>query len=204
MVTGGRGACNPVMEAEWCLTREVMERLRREARQRGDVWFTEQVWGRSCRVCRVFGSPWLASRVRFADLACVDEGRVELRDGVSIHREKETVENKYDFETVPAGTCFRLFLLAENLDPAERGLLWLGLRELERGHIAVGGFKGRGLGQVTLADPTLRLVDAQDRPALKRYLLDSHMREVSPGEADQWIEALWNTLEGGDHARTVL
>jgi CRISPR-associated RAMP protein (TIGR02581 family) len=203
---GGRGACNPVVEQEWCVTgdrirgwREEQRRARRQegAPEKADARFAQQVWQRSCRVCRVFGSPWLASRVRVADLPCVAGGAVERRDGVSIDRDKETVANKYDFEAVPAGTAFRLGLVAENLGQAERGLLWLGLRELQEGRLALGGFKGRGLGQVALDSFHMRGVEATDRAALKRYVLWDELTEVDAAEAGRWLEALWRELEGG-------
>ena len=118
-------------------------------------------------------------------------------DGVSIHREKETVANKYDFETVPAGTCFRLVITAENLEAEERGLLWLGVRELERGHIRLGGFKGRGLGWVELVDLTLHGVEAENRAALRAYLIEGRLGEILPETADGWLGELMDALEGG-------
>jgi len=193
----GKGACNPVVEGEWCITREDMAKLREQAREKGDLWLAEQVWGKSCRVCQVFGSPWLASRVKVADLRLIGETTVEMRDGVSIHREKETVANKYDFEAVPAGTRFRLRIVAENLDEEERGLLWLGLRELERGHIHVGGFKGRGLGQVKLEKLAIKGLDAADPEALKAYLLRGEMKHIPLEEADRWLEELLTKIGSG-------
>lgn len=196
---GGRGACNPVVEAEWCITSAVMDDFRQKSRGQEDPdrWLAEQVWAGSCRVCRVFGSPWLASRVRIADLPLSNgsDGRIERRDGVAIHREKETVQHKYDFEAVPAGTAFDLRITLENLEPAERGLVWLGLQELRDGHVLLGGFKGRGLGRAELADLRIVGVEADDRQALKRYLLQRILLDVSPQEADRWLEQLLNEME---------
>jgi CRISPR/Cas system CSM-associated protein Csm3 (group 7 of RAMP superfamily) len=126
----------------------------------------------------------------------VEGGAVERRDGVSIDRDKETVANKYDFEAVPAGTEFQLAVVAENLEPAERGLLWLGLRELKEGRLALGGFKSRGLGQVALKDLRMKAVDSTDRSALKRYILQDQLTPVDSAEADHWLEVLWQQLEG--------
>lgn len=202
----GKGACNPVQEQEWCVTSKQMDDWREQARRRSrderehesdDLWLAKRVWDHSCRVCRVFGSPWLASRVRIADLLPASEARTEVRDGVAIHREKETVQHKYDFETVPADTRFQLTIIAENLDEVERGLLWLGLRELERGHIHLGGFKGRGLGRVALKNLTLQKVDAADRPALRAYLVEGTLAEVSPETADGWLNGLMDAMVGG-------
>jgi len=195
----GRGACNPVVEKEWCITDDDMKGLREQSRRRDDTdrWLAGQIWERSCRICRTFGSPWLASRVRIADLPLSDgsDGRIERRDGVSIHREKETVQNKYDFETVPAGTAFDLRITLENLEQAERGLVWLGLRELGDGHILLGGFKGRGLGRASLADLKISGLEEGDRQALKRYILHRTLTDISVEDADRWLEKLWDELE---------
>jgi len=204
--TNGRGSCVPVVESEGCVTSRQMSQWREKVRQRSrekrekesdDLWLARHVWEKSCRVCRVFGSPWLASRVRIADLHPNGVVRTEVRDGVSIHRDKGTVENKYDFETVPAETRFRLFIAAENLEKEERGLLWLGVRELERGYIHLGGFKGRGLGHVKLESLTLRGVESEDRPALRAYLLEGHLSTIPLETADGWLTSLVNVLEGG-------
>jgi CRISPR-associated RAMP protein (TIGR02581 family) len=190
-----------VVDSELCVTKEMMDRWRQE--QRGmdplyprDRWLATQVWDHSCRVCRVFGSPWLASRVRIADLHPPEGARVaiERRDGVAIHREEETVQHKYDFETVPLGNRFALRISGENLSDAERGLLWLGLRELGDGAILLGGFKGRGLGQVRLADLTLQGVDMTNSAARREYILGGTMSDLG-AQTDSWLAALWAELE---------
>ena len=197
----GRGACNPVVGNEWCITNERMKALRQEQERRPnpdkcfadpDKWFAGQVWHDTCRVCQTFGSAWLASRVRIADLHLVDpdESRIERRDGVAIHREKETVEDKYDFETLPAGTSFELYITAENLSEEEFGLLWLGIQELKEGHIQVGGFKGRGLGWVKLDHVKIKGVQAKDKNALRRYLIDRQLGEVSQNKASSCLDQL--------------
>jgi CRISPR-associated RAMP protein (TIGR02581 family) len=201
------------VEREWCVlaeqVRDWREEVRRRRQQEGereqaDNWFAAEVWRSSCRICRVFGSPWLASRVRLADLPCIRGGAVERRDGVSIDRDKETVANKYDFEAVPAATTFRLKVVADNLEQTELGLLWLGLRELEQGRLALGGFKGRGLGQVELKDCRLRWVNARDRAFLKSYILGGTLTDVTPQQAGAWLESLVAELgEGASNAPTV-
>jgi len=211
----GRGACHPVDEKSWCIRRgkclqdgetydptKYYETIGIEDLREGaadDEEFAEFVINESCRVCQVFGSPWLASRVKVADLHLIGEATVEVRDGVAIHREKETVAHKYDFETVPAGTRFQLRIIAENLEEEERGLLWLGIRELERGRIYVGGFKGRGLGQVKLEKLEVKGVEATDSRALKAYLLEGKMSPIPLKEADKWLEELLTKMgDGGE------
>ncbi len=191
----GRGACQPVVEQQLCITAEKRERIRKEA---ADEEYARTVFSRSCRVCRVFGSPWLASRVRITDLPCLNGARAERRDGVAIDRDKETVAHKYDFEVVPPGSEFRLELVADNLDQVERGLLWLGIEELRRGQILVGGFKGRGLGHIRVKEENVRLELVEGRDALRRYLLEGTMRVVPLSEAEAWLGRAVEALAGGE------
>lgn len=186
----GRGACFPTEENGCCLTKARIDSLRQTAKG-NDAEFSRSVIEESCRICRVFGSSWLASRVRVSDLCVNGPYRVEQRDGVAIDREKETVQHKYDFESVTAQARFDLTIMAENLDVTERGLLWLGLRELERGHIYVGGFKGRGLGQVVLENLAIKGVE----PAgLWDYLIKGQLTDYTPAQADTWLEKLVDEL----------
>lgn len=112
--------------------------------------------GQSCTVCRLFGSPWLASKVKIADLYLHDgvnwRGRVEVRDGVAIDRDTETASGgrKYDFEVAPRETAFDLHIRADNASNEELGLLFLGLREFTNGGAWVGGNTSRGLGLVRI------------------------------------------------------
>jgi CRISPR-associated RAMP protein (TIGR02581 family) len=157
----------------------------------------EEIFTVSSRVDRVFGSPKLASRVRFTDLPLLTEGaEPELRDSVAIDREKESVANKYDFEAMPAGVRFKLEIVAENLDDHELGLLLLGVRELERGNIRIGGFKGRGLGVVTLENVRYEWVD---RNSLLAYLVDNTTQPVDQAWVNAKLQALFDSManQGG-------
>lgn len=188
----GKGACNPTCPSEWCIPAEE----RRELVQKSPQEYEEQIYLHSCRVCRVFGSPWFASRIRIADLPLLTRNvEPELRDSVAIDREKESVANKFDFEALPAGVRFRLDILAENLDDEEMGLLLLGLRELEAGNILVGGFKGRGLGRVCLESLTIKHVKREN---LKRYLIDHTMDDFPETRQQECLNALFRSLGGGE------
>ena len=157
----------------------------------------EQILEVSSRVDRVFGSPKLASRVRFTDLPRLTDGaEPELRDSVAIDREKESVANKYDFEVMPAGVRFRLEIVAENLDDHELGLLLLGIRELQRGNIRIGGFKGRGLGVVTLENMRYEWVD---RNSLLKYLITGEAEPVDEAWVNAKLQALFDSManQGG-------
>jgi CRISPR/Cas system CSM-associated protein Csm3 (group 7 of RAMP superfamily) len=135
--------------------------------------------------------------VRFTDLPLLTEGaEPELRDSVAIDREKESVANKYDFEAMPAGVRFGLEIVAENLDDAELGLLLLGVRELERGNIRIGGFKGRGLGVVLLENVRYEWVD---RNSLLAYLVDNTTQPVDQAWVNAKLQALFDSManQGG-------
>lgn len=175
---GGLSACDPL--ADPCIPNkkqngklgieELKDEAERQATENGrvnrvkyDEILTEKILSQSCDVCRLFGSPWLASHVMIKDLFVNPEwwvGRVELRDGVGIDRDTETARQgvKYDFEVVPASTRFNLEIVVENADDELLGLLAIGLRELEQGRIALGGKTTRGLGSVRLELQELEVV----------------------------------------------
>src|SRR5262249_42067434 len=64
----------------------------------------------TCDVCKLFGSPVRASRLRLSDgrLQNPEAVVVQVRDGVVLDRDSHTAVNglKYDYEVAPAGTRF--------------------------------------------------------------------------------------------------
>jgi len=194
-VDHGRGACSPTNTTEWCIKPEDIKALREKLRNEPEK-LAQEVFQKSCRVCRVFGSPWLASRVRVSDLPCTNGAQAEKRDAVAIDREKETVANKYDFEAVPVGSKFALEIIAENLNEMERGLLWLGIEELQRGQILLGGFKSRGLGWVKLVNLRLHFVEGKE--GLRDYLRTGEIPSLELSQAHSWVEKLLCELAGGE------
>jgi CRISPR-associated RAMP protein (TIGR02581 family) len=164
-----------------------------------DLEFTRRVEANSCLVCQTFGSPWLASHVRVRDLPVVDGewfGQFQVRDGVAIDRDKGTVSEGrlYDYEVVPAGTRFELQIVAENLEDWQMGLVWLGLRALERGDVALGGFTSRGLGWVRLEGRRVHLFEGAGD--LLELLGGAEAgREVKDDEAKSWVEAFHAELK---------
>lgn len=199
-------ACDPTGdEAEQCLSPQRMQALK-EKYEKDDAGLSQAVVAESCLVCQTFGSPWLASPVRVRDLPVAGGewfGQFQVRDGVAIDRDKGTVAvGPYDYEIVPAGTRFELHIVAENLELWQRGLLWLGLRALECGDVALGGFTSRGLGWVKLEkERRVRLIEGS-RAMLG--LLGGAMagREIGEDEGRLWVDAFRAELKrkGGQDA----
>ncbi|MGH9939368.1 MAG: type III CRISPR-associated RAMP protein Csx7, partial [Blastocatellia bacterium] len=164
-----------------------------------DEFLTWEVWKRSCAICRLFGSNALAARLMIRDLFVdMDSwvGRTELRDGVGIDRDTETARQsiKYDFEVVPATTRFKLEMALENgsLDIAPPpgaeeasavrpdfafGLLAVGLRELEKGRVALGGKTTRGLGKISFDLEEIEVI-GDDPAQLLDYLITGEGRRL--------------------------
>jgi CRISPR-associated RAMP protein (TIGR02581 family) len=109
-----------------------------------------------CDTCKLFGSPYAASKLRFADLHPPDgeEPVTQVRDGVGIDRDSErAVEGiKFDFEVVERGTAFRCELILENPTPTDLGLTCLGISEYLAGFGGLGGKRSRGLGSCRLSE----------------------------------------------------
>lgn len=190
-VGNGKGASNPTNPTEWAIPPE--KKLELSGRED----YEEQIYQLSCRVERVFGSAWLASRVRFSDLPLMEthaQVEPELRDSVAIDREKESVANKYDFEALPAGVRFQFELIAENLNDEELGLVLLGIRALENGDILVGGFKGRGLGHVKLENAQYQWVE---RANLADYLIKGEWGTLSEERRNECLQKLFQSMTGG-------
>lgn len=102
-----------------------------------------------------FGSPELAGRLFFRDAPVSLElaaERVEVRNGVAINRDTETVEGSllYNYEVVPAGTPFVFALTMENAADWQLGMVLRALTPWVRGDLQLGGFRTRGLGYVKL------------------------------------------------------
>jgi CRISPR-associated RAMP protein (TIGR02581 family) len=189
-------ACDPT--GNECLDAEQMQRLKNKYKD-NDAGLAQAVTEKSCLICQTFGSPWLASPVRVRDLPVVaDEwfDQFDVRDGVAIDRDKGTVAvGPYDYEVIPAGTRFELYIVAENLAKWQRGLLWLGLRALRRGDVALGGFTSRGLGWVRLEEPEAHLLEGGD--ALLGLLGGEEVgRQIDDEEAKPWVKAFHERLNG--------
>jgi len=200
-----RLACNPVSNDNSCFgTGEMQDLLTQYS---DDEELAQALSAALCLVCSTFGSPYRASLVQVHDLPTVAEewiDQFQVRDGVAIDRDKGTVAGTqlYNYEVVPAGTRFQLHLVADNLAPWQRGLLWMGIRALERGDVALGGFTSRGLGWVILEETESNFIDGS---ASLLALLEGKEagQPVSNEEAKSWVNALHAEVErrkGGQDA----
>lgn len=168
-----------------CLTQEQVSKLKQESKSAGEL--SHRLIDESCWTCRLFGAPWLASKVLIRDLPVVSEawfGHYLARQGVAIDRDTETAGEGllYDFEAVPPGTRFHFEMVVENADLAEQGLIMLGVRELEKGRISLGGGRSRGLGRVTL-ETDWQASERVDSSTLKRYLATGEGESLGDEEA---------------------
>jgi len=186
-------ACDPLDERGRCLNNDEMDGLRSKYKN-GQAGLAEEVLSHTCRVCRLFGSPWLASKVMVRDLTLVQpemwaERRYEVRTNVAIDRDSETAKDGalYDSQVVPPGVAFQWQIMVENADPQyEEPLLYLGMREMMGGHLPLGGGKSRGLGNVRLFvdEAKSEIVDGQ---ALSEYLVTGKGSPVVWAELEKRI-----------------
>ena len=190
-------ACDPTDEKAMCVDADRI-RFLKDKYGDDDAKLTEILAKELCLVCQTFGSPWLASPVRVRDLPVVTDewfGQFDVRDGVAIDRDKGTVAvGPYDYEVVPAGTRFKLHIEAENLDKWQWGLLWLGLRALKNGDVALGGFTSRGLGWIKAEDLEAQLFEGAQ--ALLDLMSGADAGEpIGDEQAKSWINAFRAELQ---------
>lgn len=131
-----------------------------------------------CDICRLFGSPLLASKLQVSD-ARPSNPRMQVRDGVGIDRDTETAREhiKYDFETMETSEL-GLRMEIENATDTDLALLGIVLREMRDAGIDVGGKKSRGLGRCTLTGD-LTVSGFADAAGLKRFLATGACEKVT-------------------------
>jgi CRISPR-associated protein Csm3 len=193
-------ACDPLDEDRRCVTGAQKKALFEQAGE-DDARFTELIWQRSCTACRLFGSPWLASRVAFQDAMLANRESLlrltEVRDGVGIDRDLGSAKTgiKYDFETVPAGAEFGITIVVENAEEWEVGLLLLALKAIEKGELPIGGKTTRGPGWGELVDLKVQHVGKDN---LLAYLTETAQPEQK--DPTQLLRRFSEQLNGGSHA----
>ena len=144
-------ACDPTDNKSKCISSDFKKDIMKYFKDESDY----HLIGQACRICRLFGSSWTASKLSVIDMPVGDKWRNEwfmVRDGVVIDRESETAVHgfKYDFEAVPEGTEFQLEMLVENPEPYEMGLIAVGIDLINKGLALIGGNTSRGLGRAII------------------------------------------------------
>lgn len=107
-----------------------------------------------CPICRLFGSPWLESRLTFTDLTLAEPAflvkgeappRTSLRYGVGLSRHRRVAQDQLLYTTevfLPGGTVTLQGEISGQADESDLGLLVVGLENL----LTLGGGKTGGMG----------------------------------------------------------
>jgi len=189
--------CNVIKDESRCITnkmkKQIVEQKNEDKTQDPDL----VLWQKSCLVCQLFGSPWLASRVQIRDMP-VDKNTfmpewMMVRDGVVIDRETGTAadKGKYDFEVVPAQTRFNFEIVVENPSDSQMGLLALGLDFFNKGSALLGGKAARGLGRIQILINNIE----EQTPDSILSMLNTDFAEGNNNDAGQQEKAEEKELE---------
>ncbi len=185
-------------------------KFKQEPSNRGitDAQMSQVIYRCSSLIDLTFGSPDLAGRIFFKD-AQVNKDfwfeTFEVRNGVAINRDTETVEGSllYDYEVVPAGTRFDFVLTLEHAADWQLGMVLLVLGGWQGDGVQIGGFRSRGLGYVMLTDVTYdyRVVRPGDVDSALRMICDPEtlaslgiLPDINPPDRVAWITAFRNQL----------
>ncbi|MBI4859003.1 MAG: hypothetical protein HY815_01830 [Candidatus Riflebacteria bacterium] len=211
----GKKVCDPLEKKSLCAERE------------------HRSYSRQCDVCKLFGSPNLAGRLRVVDglpwrVDAPDEerqaGRAELkreiRANVAIDRASGASSSKglFDMDVLVGGALYPELSL-RNYQLWQLALTWLALKELDTGFLQIGGGKSRGLGRVScevtlleirqigsLANPDeVRGVGAVTGESLRQYRLGDPDRSPLPEGVARFSDGpLSEGRYVGEAARSVL
>lgn len=133
-----------------------------------------------CDTCKLFGSPFNASKIFFSDLYVdVWAGATQVRDGVAIDRDSERAvpRLKYDYEVVSVGSTFEMEIVLEDPSDTDLCLACIGLSEFKSGMGAVGGMRSRGLGNCQVIELTGYQLDLTDIDQLRSYLVGTMLKD---------------------------
>ncbi len=135
----------------------------------------------TCDVCRIFGSPLMASRLTISDGMVLEwDEIIQVRDGVVIDRDSETVvpRLRFDYEVVPPGALFQFSLELTDLDQAELALVGAALLHWQD-NLLLGGGTSRGLGRMKFRQVEAAQVDLSNPHKRLTYLLHQKMTPIS-------------------------
>lgn len=162
------------------------------------AWIDEH----TCDVCKLFGSPVRASRLRISDGQLEEWSQiVQVRDGVVLDRDSHTAVKglKYDYEVVPAGARFTITMDLDNPTTTDLALLGAAVFEWHSGS-SIGGFTSRGLGRFRLQDVTVKGVDFQN-PQQRFQYLTNHAPKDKMSELGAWDTYFSENIQAQLNAR---
>ncbi len=168
-LTEGSGDC-PTAEPKKFAKRIQDEKMKEER-------LAEVLEEKLCNTCKLFGSPYTASKIFFHDLKILEwAGVTQIRDGVVIDRDSERAMDrlKYDFEVVSPDSTFDMEILLENPSDNDLALACIGLNEYLSGMGYLGGIKSRGLGSCIISELKIYMLDLESdgkEDRLKKYLI---------------------------------
>ena len=183
---------------------------RRKDNSWSEIQLAEVLEKELCDTCKLFGSPFAASKVFFSDLYVEEWAEAtQLRDGVAIDRDSERAVNqlKYDYEVVSVGSTFKMEITLENPNKTDLGLICVGLNEFVSGMGGIGGMRSRGLGNCQLIELTGYKSDLTDIKQLERYLIGKTLEEKMTKVDDmcdflkKHIGMLLTNVSGGENAQ---
>ncbi len=195
-----RSTCSLSAEGDCPTTKqEDFNNRRRECRW-SETQLFEVLEEELCDTCKLFGSPFVASKVFFSDLYVEEWAEaIQRRDGVAIDRDSERAVDrlKYDYEVVSVGSTFKMQIALENPNDSDLELVCVGLNEFVSGMGGIGGMRSRGLGNCQLIDLTAYESDLTDPDQLQRYLVGKKLEEKLTK-----VDDMTDFLE--EHIRTLL
>lgn len=168
-----------------------------------------------CLVCQLFGELYpneldseegggRASRLWISDAFIRADPQTHVRDGIGLMRDRGTAARnvKFDFETAPPGTTFRMRLRVveddndASAEPTARArLLAATLSEWEAGRARLGSGAARGLGAATLCDVRHLRTAMSSADDLLDYLKAHDPSSVGQDDAEFWQVALKEARE---------
>ena len=175
--------------------REVRDKYRMATR-RGLQSQMKWIDDHTCDVCRLFGSPVRAGRLRISDGTLREWADVvQVRDGVVIDRDSHTAVDglKFDYEVIPPGSRFEIGIDIENPDDQDLALLGAALFEWCSGS-SIGGFTSRGLGRFHLEEVKLFGVDLT-QPEQRVRFLTATRAEDRLCDLGEWAEYFATHIE---------
>lgn len=152
--TVGAKCCNPFDDSS-CGKKVEEANKKRDNNLSGDEIYANVSY--ACRICKIFGSTGMSSRIKFNDAYPNGKVNIEQRTNVAIDRIMGSVAaGPFDMEVVTSGS-FSTKVTLKNFELWQMGLLGLALRDMEKGRVRLGFAKSRGLGEIEVKVNSLEI-----------------------------------------------